>query len=183
METIGVIFGIISVYLTVKENAWCWSFGIINVLIFAWVFYKSQIFGQMVLQFFFLALNIYGWYEWLYGGIENANIRITRVSTKQILFSIPIIILLSFLLDKGIRLYSEKENFTILDSIITALSFAAQFFLAKKIFENWILWIIIDILSIYLFIQTGLYKIGFFYFVLLILAISGYISWKRKLAN
>ncbi len=183
IETIGVFFGIISVILTVKENIWCWSFGIVNVLLFAWIFFQSAIYGQMILQFFFLALILYGWYEWAYGGDDNKNILVSKITKKQILYSIPVTFLLIVLLDKSILLISEKGKFTILDSIITGLSFTAQFLLAKKVLENWLVWIIIDILSIYLFIQTGLYKIGFFYFILLILAASGYITWKRKLVS
>lgn len=181
METIGVFFGLISVGLTVKENIWCWLFGIVNVILFALLFYQSAIYGQMLLQFFFLVLILYSWYEWLYGGEDNTNLTVSKATPKQIIYSIPITIIITLLLQKGIRLISERENFTALDSIVTSLSFAAQFFLAKKILESWIIWIIVDILSIYLFIQTGLYKIGFFYFLLLILATSGYITWKRKL--
>ena len=137
----------------------------------------------MLLQFFFFVLILYGWYEWLYGGEDKTNLPIRKINEKEIFYSTIITILILFILAKGILFISEKENFTMLDSIITALSFTAQFFLAKKILENWLVWIIIDILSVYLFLHTGLYKIGFFYFVLLILATSGYISWKRKLAS
>lgn len=183
IETIGVILGIISVILTVKENIWCWPFGIVNVLLFAWIFFQSAIYGQMILQFFFLALILYGWYEWLYGGEDNRSILISKITRRQIIYLIPVTISLGVLLDKGILFISENGKFTILDSIITALSFTAQFLLAKKVLENWLVWIIVDILSIFLFVQTGLYKIGFFYFVLLMVATSGYITWKRKLVN
>lgn len=181
LETIGVIFGIISVYLTVKENPWCWLLGIINVIIFGFIFYQSSIFGQFFLQVFFFILNVYGWYEWIYGKEENQKIKITRLKKKHYLTVFVILIFSTILIDRGIKLISEKENFTFLDSIITSISFVSQFFLARKIFESWILWIIVDILSIVLFIQTGLYKISFFYFILLILATSGYISWQKKI--
>ena len=183
LETIGVIFGLISVWLTVKENVWCWSFGIVNVILFGWIFYQSTIYGQMLLQFFFLVLILYSWYEWLYGGEGKTNLSLSKVTPKQIIYSIPITIILTLIIQKGIQFVSEKENFTLLDSIVTSLSFTAQFFLAKKVLESWIIWIVVDILSICLFIQTGLYKIGFFYFLLLILATSGYITWKRKLVK
>jgi nicotinamide mononucleotide transporter len=183
IETIGVFFGIISVILTIKEKIWCWFFGIINVLLFAYVFFQNKIYGQTVLQIFFLALNVYGWYEWLYGGKDNTRITITRVTKKEILYLIPLNLFIVFLLNEAIQSVSGKEKFTILDSVITSLSFTAQFFLAKKILESWLVWIMVNILSISLFIQTGLYKIGFFYFILLILATSGYITWKRKLVN
>jgi nicotinamide mononucleotide transporter len=183
LETIGVIFGIISVVLTVKESIWCWPIGIINVLIFAWIFFASAIYGQVLLQFFFLVLILFGWYEWLYGGETKNVLKITRLKLKDLFYIVPINLLLVFLLSNGIRFISEKENLTILDSSITALSFTAQFLLAKKILENWIFWIIVNILSIYLFVDTGLLKISFFYFLLLFLATSGYITWKKKLVN
>jgi nicotinamide mononucleotide transporter len=174
LETIGVVFGIISVYLTVKENPWCWLLGIINIIIFGIIFYQSGIFGQFFLQVFFFILNVYGWYEWIYGKEENQKIKITRLKKKHYLTVFVILIFSTILIDRGIKFISEKENFTFLDSIITSISFVSQFFLARKIFESWILWIIVDILSIVLFIQTGLYKISFFYFILLILATSAY---------
>lgn len=183
LETIGVIFGLISVTLTVKENIWCWPFGILNVILFAWIFFQSAIYGQMLLQFFFLLLILYSWYQWLYGGEAKTSLTVSRISMNQIFYSIPITILMTILLQKGIQFLSQKENFSLLDSIVTSLSFTAQFLLAKKILESWIVWIIVDLLSVFLFLQTGLYKIGFFYFLLLILATSGYITWKRKLVN
>lgn len=181
LETIGVVFGVISVYLTVKENPWCWILGIINIIIFGYIFYQSSIFGQFFLQVFFFILNVYGWYEWIYGKEENHEIKITRLKNRYYPLVIVILILFTFLIDRGIKFISEKENFTFLDSIITSLSFVAQFFLARKFFESWIFWIIVDILSIALFIQTGLYKISFFYFILLILATTGYLSWQKKI--
>ncbi|MBK8394260.1 MAG: nicotinamide mononucleotide transporter [Leptospiraceae bacterium] len=183
LETIGVFFGLISVGLTVKENIWCWPFGILNVILFGWIFFKSAIYGQMILQSFFFILILYGWYQWLYGKENNKSISIKNINGKEILVSIPVTILTAIIIAFGIRFFSEKENFTTLDSLITALSFTAQYFLAKKIIENWIIWVLIDIISVFLFIQTGLYKIGFFYFLLSILATTGYISWKKKLAN
>lgn len=181
IETVGVIFGIISVYLTVKENPWCWFFGIINILFFGWIFFQTSIYGQFTLQVFFFVLNLYGGYEWVYGKKENEKLKISHLEKKFFLPVFAILILLTFFLDWGIKVFSKRENFTLLDSIITSLSFMAQFFLAKKILESWILWIIVDILSVFLFIQTELYKISFFYFLLLILATNGYIAWKKKI--
>lgn len=181
LENWGVLFGFISVYFTVKENILCWYFGIINVILFAILFLQTEIFGQMFLQVFFFVVTIYGIFKWKYGGENKTELKSRYITKMEIIYSFLFIVFATFLISYIIHRFLEKENFTYLDSFITSLSFAAQFLQARKVLESWLLWIIVDILSVYLFVQSNLIKVGIFYFILLILATLGYFTWNQKL--
>lgn len=178
-ETIGVIFGFICVYLTVKENIWCWPFGIINEILFFYTFLESKIYGQMILQVFFLIVTIYGWINWSKKK-NNSILGISYVSKANIYYSTLTVLFLTVLQGYIIHLFT-KENYSYLDSFVTSLSFIAQYWLAEKKLESWLVWILVDILSIGMFFYKDLYKVGFFYCALLILATKGFIEWRKTI--
>lgn len=177
LEFFGTLFGIISVFFLIKENKLAWYFGIINVSMFIYIFYEKKIFGQFVLQIFFLVLQFYGLYVW---GKKNSDVKIKWLNFKQKVYSLLFVFISFFILEPILYFNSDKTILTKLDVFLASLSFLAQSIQAKKKIDNWLIWILVDILSIYLFYQNELYKVMFFYLVLFILATIGFFTWRKK---
>ncbi|HMV46115.1 MAG TPA: nicotinamide riboside transporter PnuC, partial [Leptospiraceae bacterium] len=112
LENAGVLFGLISVILTVRESIFSWYFGIINVILFGILFYNSKIYGQMILQIFFLFVSIYGLYKWKYGGKNGLELESRNISQLEQIISFFFILLLSGLIFIAINFVSSKEKFS-----------------------------------------------------------------------
>lgn len=177
-----LIFGTAMLYviLAAIENVWCWLFGILSSLLSVYLCYSSQLFLESGLQFFYVAVGFYGWYEWLHGSPGKKNLFIQTSSKKQI----GVYILISCIL--WIPFGYMAKNFSTqvlpyLDAFITSFSIVATWMVAKKKIENWLFWIIIDAAAIILYAKRDFYLIAFLYFIYTILACLGYFSWKKKL--
>ena len=175
IELVAVIFSLISVWLSTKKNIWGWPIGIIGVIFYFLIFEQGRDWNNMGLQIVFLIQSIYGWFVWKQA--ESSNI--TQLKNRLDL-SLVFVLLTPFLYFISI---SFNGNSNLLDSITTCLSLMGMVLLAHKKIENWILWAIADFLYIGLFIENKLYLSAGLYFIFLILAIWGYISWKKQLKN
>jgi len=179
IETIAVIFGFICVYLTVKENIWCWPTGIVNINCFIILFYNNRLYGQVFLQVVFFILSIYGWHQWLHGGKNGGRLEVSRLDTRQILFYLGFTVVFTLMAGFGLH-YFAGEEVGYLDAFITGLSLVAQYLMARKKLECWIGWITVDVLSIGMFAYKGLYKTSLLYVAFLILATKGFFEWKKN---
>jgi len=183
-ELIAVVTGVISVWLAKKESVWLYPVGVISVLFWIYLCWIGKLFGQSVINFFFFAMNLYGWYNWLRRDKENKPNVIIKYNTKtqnllvgliSAFLSVVIFYLLLPLQEKNIQI-----EFVILEAIITALNFVAMWLMAWKRVENWLLWIIGDTMCIPLFIHKD-YPLGVLQFVVfIVIAFFGYIEWKSK---
>jgi len=174
-EFAGFVTGIVGVYLVSIENIWNWPVGLTNVSIYAWVFFASKLYADMSLQFFFFALGVYGWYHWLRGGLGATELKISRIPEIWWVYIVCI-------WASGAAVYIPIIRYLggaapVIDSILTVGSILAQLLLNAKKIENWILWIVVDVVYIYLFIDRNLKSTAVLYFIMLLLAISGLITW------
>lgn len=179
IEVVGVILSIAGVWLTALEKIINWPIGIIASAIYIYIFYNSGIYGDAWLQVIYVIIGFYGWYEWLYGGKDKEELAISSTSGKTFLIligiSIPSCIIAHILLsDAG-------STIPFLDSITTVLSLAGTWMMAKKLIENWLLWIVADLLYVIEYIIKGLYLTAVLYFIFTILAVYGYYEWKKHL--
>lgn len=179
VEMIAVIFGFICVYLTVKENIWCWPTGIVSIILYVIIFYEEGLYGQSFLQVVFFILSIYGWHQWLHGGKGGGRLEVSRLNNRQIFFYLGLTA--AFTLTVGFGLHRiAHEDVGYLDAVITGLSLAAQYLMAKKKLECWIGWVTVDVLAIGMFAYKGLYKTSLLYVAFLILATKGFFEWKKN---
>ena len=184
LELIAVVTGIISVWLAKKENVWLYPVGIISVVLWIYLCWIGSLFGQSVINLFFFAMNVYGWYNWLRRDENNQpNVVINSNTKNQNILMIFASIVLSGLI-YFMLLPLQEENalmeFIVLESIITALNFVAMWLMAWKRLEHWLLWIIGDIMCIPLFIHKD-YPLGVIQFlVFIVIAYLGYKEWKLK---
>jgi nicotinamide mononucleotide transporter len=171
LEIFGSISVLLCVYLTVKQNVLCWSVGILGCIAYFIIFYSSQLYGESFLQIVFIIQSLYGWYYWKK---KEDVLNITTLNTKTFITHIVILLVTYFLL----------TNLTILgslDTMITLISLLATYYLTKKYLESWMLWITVDVLSVLLLLGRELYISAILYFILLILATSGLLLWRKNL--
>lgn len=177
LEVIGVITGLLCVYLAAKNIIWNWPFAIISVVIYIFIFFDSHLFADMGLQFYFLATNIYGWYYWSKKPASEDKAPVMRIKRKEGLLSVAAIILFTFLL--GSVLKYTTASYPYLDSFCTACSLVAQFFLARKVLENWLIWVFVDVIYVGVYIYKDLHLTAVMYAIYVAIALMGYFDWKR----
>jgi nicotinamide mononucleotide transporter len=181
LEGVAAIFGVISVFLSTRQNIWSWPTAIVNVTLYTIVFYQSRLYGQMGLQTVYCALSVYGWYQWLYGGEQRTELRVSRASPRLLAglaaFNVVACVALAALLRR------TDAALPWLDSALTTTSLIAQWMMTRKILENWIIWIVLDVIYVPLFFSQRLYATSALYAAFLVLAFMGFVEWRRSIAR
>lgn len=180
-EALGFVTGAACVYLVVRQNIWNFPLGIANNIFFLVLFSQASLFGDAGLQIVYIALGIHGWYQWLYGGAHHTELKITRASLELIVIMAIAIGAMTVALMLILR--TVNGSAPLLDALTTALSLGAQYLLNRKIIENWFVWIIADVIYIYLYIMRDLHLTAVLYGVFLCLCIAGFISWRREITE
>jgi nicotinamide mononucleotide transporter len=177
LEIVGVITGLLCVYLAAKNIIWNWPIAIISVVIYIFIFYNTRLFADMGLQVYFLITNIYGWYFWSKKPLTKAKTPVILIKKKEVLFSIIAIVVFTYIL--GSVLKYTPASYPFIDSFCTACSLVAQLFLARKVLENWLIWIFVDIIYVGVYLFKGLDLTAIMYAIYVGIALMGYIDWKR----
>jgi nicotinamide mononucleotide transporter len=179
VEWIAAILSVVSVYLSARENIWSWPTAIVSVAMYAFVFFRAGLYSDAGLQVFFFAISVYGWYEWLHGGENRTRLHVSRATPRvwavSAVVGVAFWIMLGFLTSK-----LQGVSLPFLDSALTTVSIIAQIMMTRKILENWILWIIADIVYVPMYVFKGLYPTAGLYAVFLVLAIMGLVQWRRS---
>ena len=180
LEISAVAFGLISVYLSTRENIWSWPTAIVNVGLYAVLFQREKLYADMGLQVIYLVLSVYGWYEWLHGGENRSELHVSRLTRRiaGILLAIGIVGSLTL----GVILRNATDAaLPYLDATLSVFSLVAQWMMTRKIVENWGLWILLDIVYVGMFVfLKHLYFTAFQYAVFLALAALGHVQWLRS---
>jgi nicotinamide mononucleotide transporter len=181
-ELLAAFTGFVCVYLNAKENVWGWPISIVSAFCYIFIFYEDTFYADMVLQGVFIVVGFYGWYQWLYnGGRQNTTLEITRISRGQAVLSGVAGVVLSALVSYLLSTQTDAQQ-PIIDSTLTVFSLIAQYLLARKILENWLIWIGVDIFYVPVFLGRGRYVTAALYFTYLVLALMGYLQWRKRQA-
>ena len=188
IELIGTLFGFISVYLASQANILTWGTGIINEFFLFIMFFQIQLYADMFLQVYFFAVTLYGWHTWKKKPKKNS---ITSISLKAKGWIIGTIItgtLLAGFLFSNIHLYlpnyfTIKASYPYIDSFVMVLSIFATVLLAQKKLETWYLWILVDVICVFLFFQKGVVFLAMEYLIFLGMAVNGLLNWKKQMSN
>lgn len=176
LEWIGTITGFLCVYLAAKQHILNWPISVISVLTYAYIFYHSKLYGDAVLQLYFLSTAIYGWYYWS-KKIREDDKPIVSFTNREMLFTLIIIVILTVLLGTFLQKMTDSDV-PYSDGFCTAVSFVAQFLMTRKVLQNWILWIFVDICYIPLYFHKGLLLTAILYFAFAIIAWMGFKDWR-----
>ena len=181
LELVAAVVGALSVYLSVRQNIWSWPTAIVNVVLYTLVFYDAKLYADMGLQVIYAVLSIYGWYEWLHGGENKTELHVSRTDSRLGLALSLIALAGAGVLGVVLRGATDAA-LPFMDSLLSSTSLVAQWMMTKKKLENWLLWIGVDVLYVGMFIFKHLYLTAGLYAVFLVLAVRGYVDWRRSMS-
>jgi nicotinamide mononucleotide transporter len=178
LEILAVLFILANVWLAVKENIWTWPTGIVGVLLYLVVNWRAHLYANALLQILYFALSVHGWYEWLHGGRDKTERRITAASLNIWVSAIAAGVALTlpiwyFLLRSG------SSSSPVMDAATTAYSIVGQVLLNLKIVENWIVWALVDVVYVVIYIEQKLYLTAALYALFIVLCLKGFFEWRR----
>ena len=151
-----------------------------NVSLSAFIFFHSGLYSDMGLQVVYLVLSIYGWYQWLHGGAQRTELHVSR-ATPRIWMVCAAIGVAAWLVIGRVTSALPGVSLPYLDAGLTALSLIAQWMMTRKILENWILWIVADVVYVPMYLYKDLVPTAALYTVFLVLAVMGFVQWRRSL--
>ncbi|MFI5104127.1 MAG: nicotinamide riboside transporter PnuC [Terriglobales bacterium] len=177
-ELLGFITGALCVWLLVKENIWNWPVGIANNIFYILIFFQSGLYADMGLQFVYIAISIYGWWNWLHGGRNHSELSVNRASPAALLAYAGIAAAATGVLYFLLRRFTPS-TVPLADGLTTAMFLTAQYMMSRKVVENWWFWIIGDALAIGLYIYKDLYLTAVLYVVFMAMCVAGLIEWRK----
>ncbi len=181
LEFLAFVFGLISVFLAKKRNIWLYPTGLVATIISVYLLYKAEYFGDMTMNFYYSIMSIYGWFIWS-NNSENNIISISTTNSKEKLTGILLFILTLFITYFIYQFFDYKlELLNYIDIFTSGIFFTAMWYMAKRKIENWILWIIGDIITVPLYTYRGLGMLALQYLIFTIIAIYAYLEWKKIL--
>lgn len=176
LETVAVLLAIAYLLFAIKENSLCWYCAFFSTAIYVWIFGDVSLYMESVLNVYYMAMAVYGWYQWQRGGQQHKGLQISRWSPAKHIFALGIILMATVI--SGYLLAGNTDaRLPYLDSFTTWASVVTTVMVARKIIENWLYWVVIDAVSIYLYLDRGLYQTAGLYGLYIVLAIAGFIVW------
>tara|TARA_B110000003_G_scaffold91986_1_gene94142 strand:+ start:2863 stop:3495 length:633 start_codon:yes stop_codon:yes gene_type:complete len=184
MEITAVFFGFASVWYSKQNNILVFPTGLISTSIFVYLLFKWQLLGDMMINGYYFIMSLYGWYIWT-RKVDSKNVTPISVVTKKEQITGGIIFVSTLVLVYEVyQFFKMWTNWVAyVDTLTTALFFVGMWLMAKRKIENWYFWIIADIISVPLYLHKGLVFTSIQYFGFTILAIYGFLAWKKNLIN
>lgn len=180
VEILGVVFSILYLYFSIRQNILLWPMGIASALLYMVVFFQSKFYADMGLNGYYVVISIYGWFFWKRGKEEQeSGLPVSRLGRKNAV--ILLLVTTAAFVGIGVVLKAYTDSpVPYWDAFTTAVSFTATWMLARKILENWILWIIVDLVSMGLYLYRGLYPTLLLFGIYTTMAVIGYYKWLRS---
>ncbi len=182
LELISFVLSVATVWLNIRQKHWAWLFAIISSATYGVVFFNSRLYGDMGLQLVFISVSAWGWYQWLHGDAAHEQLPVTALNTRQRWLAAA-----SWLLAFGVLAWF-LQNFTDTDmpnsdGFLTAGSLVGQLLLSRKKLENWVVWIVVDILYVALYVHKGLMLTAVLYGMFVVMAAIGLRAWMKSAAG
>ena len=183
LEITAVIFGFLSVWFAKQNNIWVFPTGLISTGIFVYLLFKWELLGDMMINAYYFAMSIYGWYIWT----RKTNDAFTPISSTTVAEKKSSVIIFVATLAFVYTLYESAGKWSTwtayVDTLTTAVFFVGMWLMARKKIENWIFWITGDVISVPLYLYKGLAFTSLQYIIFTLIAIYGYLAWKKTLNN
>ncbi len=180
LEWIAVVSGILCVWLLAYEKIFAWVFGLISVTIYVLIFYQARLYSDTVLSGIYIILNAYGLYAWTHRSESQQQMLVVSHLHYKEIINWVLVILAGTLIWGSIMYFYTNADYAYPDAFTTCASLAAQYLLARKKIENWIIWIVVDVVAISLYLLKGLYPTTLLYVIYLGLCILGYHRWRKE---
>ena len=180
IELVGAVLSFIYLYYSIRQRIGLWVFGFLSSALYVVVFFQSKLYADMTLQFYYLGVSIYGWINWKkQTHEEGVELKIQVIKRSEIL-PLALWTIIIFAGYYWVLIRFTDSQVPIGDSFITALSIVGTWMLAKKLLENWLVWILANGLSIALFLYKGLYPTVMLSVVYTVMSVIGYWEWRKK---
>lgn len=180
IEIAAVVLGLVNIALLIRRSVWNYPFGLAMVTLYAVIFYETKLYADAGLQVFFFAIQIYGWMNWLSARGEDGLVIVRRVPLRTAALYGGAAIAGAGALGAGLDRLTDATH-PYWDAVIASLSVCAQVMMARRLLENWLVWIAVDMLAIGLFWTKGLGPTAALYAVFLAMSAAGYLAWRRTL--
>jgi nicotinamide mononucleotide transporter len=175
-ELCAVVLGIAYLLLAMRESLWCWYAAFASTAIFLVLFWRVSLLMESALQVYYLAMAVYGWWQWQHGSCDQQPLAITSWGTRQHLLAAIAILVFSTLSGWLLQRHTGAA-LPYLDSFTTWGSILTTWMVARKILENWLYWLLIDSVSIYLYLDRELYLTALLFAAYLVIVLFGYRQW------
>lgn len=178
LEWIATLLGIACVALAAWRSVWTFPAGIVSVALLGVVVFEARLYSDALLQLFFVGANLYGWWNWVRTRADTGEVVVGRLDRRARLLWLSGIVVAATLWGVAMHRFTDA-SYPWWDAAIAAASVAAQILMAQRRVENWWLWIAVDLASIPLYLAKGLMLFAFLYLVYLVLAVGGWLAWRR----
>ncbi len=178
LELISFLLAIITVALNIRQNHWAWLFSILSSALYGVVFVDSRLYGDAGLQCVFVAVSVWGWYQWLRGGTAHQPLQASRLDKRGLLWSAAAWLAGFAVLSVFLQRFTDTDV-PHMDGFLTAGSLVGQFLLSRKKIENWLVWIAVDVLYVGLYLYKHLTLTAVLYGLFVLLAIVGWRAWRH----
>lgn len=181
VELAGALTGLLYLIFSIRQIIFVWPLSLLSSLMYTWVFFRAGIYANMLLQGYFLVMGVYGWYFWLTGNKKESEKQpeVSLVLRKTGYFLLILLILLFPLLFLLLR--QTDSPVPVADAFTTSLSILATWMMARKILEHWLLWLVVDAVSVGMYASQHLYLTAVLYAVYTLMALKGYYEWKKTI--
>lgn len=178
-EHLAVVLAIAYLLLAVKESIWCWYCAFASTAIYTLLFWQVSLLMESALNVYYLVMAVYGWHEWRRGGKKHQGLQINRWPMKMHLMVISVVLLASTASGYLLQRHTSAA-LPYIDSFTTWGSVITTFMVARKVLENWLYWIVIDSVSIFLYLNRGLELTALLFAGYVVIVIFGFYRWKQQ---
>jgi nicotinamide mononucleotide transporter len=182
LELVAAAFGLMAVWFTVVQSILCWPMGLVQVLLYVFVFFKAKLYSDMILHTVYVGVQIVGWYSWRHGGKNRGQLAVSRLATRQALGWAGLGVLGSLLWGTFLARYTDAAA-PLADAFIAIFSLIAMWLQTRKKVESWWGWIGVDLLAIGVYLFKTLFITAGLYAIFLLLCLKGLREWRRDLAG
>ncbi len=182
IEVLGFVTGVGCVWLAARENIWNWPVAIVNAISYIIVFFAAKLYADCGLQMVYVSISICGWWSWRHGGQNRSELPVTRMKWMQT----PLFAAATFACTGALMFllrHFTDSSVPFWDALTTSMSLVAQYMLARKIIENWLLWMAADVIYVALYVYKGLYLTAVLYVIFFALCVAGFVRWQRQMGG
>jgi nicotinamide mononucleotide transporter len=179
LETLAVALGISYLLLAMRENSLCWYCAFFSTAIYVYIFGDVSLYMESALNVYYMGMAAYGWLQWQKGGAHHSGVEIVRWKAKHHIICV-LVILIASVISGYLLSVNTDARLPYLDSFTTWASVLTTVMVARKVLENWLYWIVINSVSIYLYIDRDLDQTAAMFTLYLVLSVLGYVAWKKN---
>jgi nicotinamide mononucleotide transporter len=179
LELIAAGLAIAYVLVAIRASPWCWPLAFMSSALYVYVFTGARLYMDGLLNVFFAAMAVYGWYQWRHGGPDRSALPISHASLRVHVAVLSVVVALTLVSGMLLGRYTNQA-WPYVDSFIAWASVATTWLAARKFLENWIYWVVIDALAVPVYVNRNLHSTAVLFGMYVALAIVGWASWRRE---